>query len=115
MAPQIADESARVPHDYGCTRLVLIHASVPTHYTDGRAPMKNVILVIVAGCFLLGAAALHAYMTPVFGGGGPEGPVYMIRNGRVYMVTGLSLMWYNDGRIHISHLNGTEMGKEKGS
>ncbi len=52
--------------------------------------MKSIICTILAGCFLLGAVALHAYMTPVFCTGstrdGPSAFVFVSQYGHTYLV-----------------------------
>jgi hypothetical protein len=50
--------------------------------------MKAIIITILAGCFLLGAVALRAYMTPIFGEGAPEGRCFISRYGHVYLLAG---------------------------
>ena len=64
--------------------------------------MKPIICTIVAGCFLVSAAALHAYMTPVIGGVGER--TYIVKNGRIYVplgVYGLAELNQSDGKCHL--------------
>jgi hypothetical protein len=53
------------------------------HQMQGRAIVKAIICTFLAGNFLLGAVALHAYMTPVIAGDGQE--VYIVKNGQIYI------------------------------
>jgi hypothetical protein len=53
--------------------------------------MKSIVCTILAGCFLLGAVALHAYMTPVFcanpASDGYRPFIYITQYGRVYYLS----------------------------
>jgi len=51
--------------------------------------MKPIICTILAGCFLLGAVALHDYLTPVVGTieVGEHHCLYTVSDGRIYIST----------------------------
>ncbi len=59
-----------------------------------------IFCVILGGIFLLGTVALHAYLTPVFGGTGEF--IYMSRCGRTYLLNSANgfVLDDRDGRFH---------------
>jgi len=65
-------------------------ARVPVKYRRRvRISLTPIICTMLAGCFLLGAVALHDYLTPVFGTfkDSSDPSMYLIHDGHVYITT----------------------------
>lgn len=68
--------------------------------------MKAIIVATLAGFFLLGAAALHAYLTPVMAVDA-EGRVYWLQYGRLHSPGWGTCYVDAEGRSHLKE-NGIE-------